>query len=382
MTQPDSASLFFEVLEMVKTEFEIKDAYLDHGVPTFIIIPPSDIKEKIERLYSKLKLRNLGITIRQNETETKLLVSPILYTSQEPKKFFGIDYSILLFIATIVTVTISGYLTVLGYIEILKILNKRPADEFSFLWIQTALYTISVMSIIGLHELGHTIACRMNHVEASLPLFIPGIPGLTIGTFGAIIRQKELARNRDQLFDIGFAGPLVGFVVSMIVSYFGYSLSLPVSLADYQLVASKISSVDFLYPPLLFLFLEPYLLPRSFSYFLHPLALAGWVGTLITFLNVLPIGQLDGGHVARAVFGPRWHRILAYISIFVMFLTGWWSMAFVVIFFMKFEHPGTLDDVSPLSQGRKVLTLLLIFMMISCFTFSSDSIVAALLFRA
>jgi membrane-associated protease RseP (regulator of RpoE activity) len=268
-----------------------------------------------------------------------------------------------------------SYLTTQCYIDILRTVGKiGQNEEFSFLWGQTALYTISVMSIIGLHELGHLLACRINHVDASFPIFIPGIPGITLGTFGAVIRQKGPALNRNQLFDIGFTGPFVGFITAMIVSSFGYSLSLPVTRAEFELISARLGPSGFVSLPLAFTLLEPYLMPNpgSFTHFLHPLAFAGWMGTLITFLNAFPIGQFDGGHVARAVLGSRGHRVASYVATIAMFLTGWWSMA-ILAFFLRFDHPGTLDDVSPLSPNRRALALLFIVIFVACLTISPDS---------
>ncbi len=377
MAQPSSPSPFFEILEIVKTEFEPKDAYVEEDTPTFIIPLTPNFKEKIESLRLKLKQRGFEVIIGQAETGVKLLVFTVEPTPVQSKRALSLNYPLILFIATVLSVTFSGYLTVSNYVNILKTLGEvRPGDEASFLWGQTALYTLAVMSIVGLHELGHTIACRINHVEASFPVFIPGIPGITLGTFGAVMRQKEPALNRDQLFEIGFSGPIVGFITALVVSYFGYSMSLPVSRAEYDLIRAAVGPSQVVYLPLIFMLLGPYLLPRSpnsFIYFLHPLALAGWMGTLITFLNIFPIGQLDGGHVARAVLGPRLHRKLSYIATFVMVLAGWWSMALLAILLIRFEHPGALDDVSPVSRNKKMLALLAVGIFFASLTLTPDS---------
>lgn len=377
MAQSSSPSSFFEIRDIVKTEFEPKDAYMEEGVPTFIISLTSNFKEKIENLRLKLKQQGYGIIIRQTDAGIMLLAFTVAPTTIQHKRTLSLNYPLILFLATIITVAVSGYFIASNYLSILLILGKiKPGDTASFLWRQTALYTLAVMCIVGLHELGHTIACRVNHVEASFPIFIPGIPGVTLGTFGAVIRQKGPALNRDQLFEIGFSGPVIGFVTSLIVSYFGYSMSLPVSRAEYDLVGLTVGPSQVIYLPLIFMLLGPYLLPSSpssFIYFLHPLALAGWIGTLITFLNIFPIGQLDGGHVARAVLGPRLHKTVSYIATLVMILTGWWSMALLAILLVRFEHPGALDDVSPVSRNKKILVLLAVAIFFSCLTLAPDS---------
>jgi len=133
---------------------------------------------------------------------------------------------------------------------------------------------------------------------------------------------------------------------------------------------------------LFFLFLGSWVFPNpnAFTHVLHPLALAGWAGTLITFLNAFPIGQLDGGHVFRALLGRVWHRRLGYVMILLMFLAGWWSMAFLVMLLIRVDHPGALDDVTPLSPRRKLLALAFVAMFVAVFTLSPDGPLAMLLF--
>jgi membrane-associated protease RseP (regulator of RpoE activity) len=231
------------------------------------------------------------------------------------------------------------------------------------------------MSILGLHELAHYFACRKHNVQATLPLFIPGIPGISpLGTFGAIIRQKSQTLNRNQLFDIGISGPLVGFLVSLLVSFLGYSWSVPVTMEEYAKIELTMGSGQSILLPALFIFLRPYIFPtqNSFSYFLHPIAIAGWLGTLLTFLNCFPIGQLDGGHVSRAALGPKWHRRISYLMMGVMALTGWWVMAVLSFFLLGGKHPELLDERAPLSKKRKIMALLLIVMFLACFTLSPD----------
>lgn len=370
MVNQDSTSSFFDILEIVKTEFQVKDSYLEGDIPTFIIAPEPHIKEKIKRIRFKIRSKGLEIILHRSDDGLKLRAVSFMSHIAPAKGFFRLHYRKILFIATIITVTISGYFNASNYVRLLNILGREEN-----LWKVTALYTISVMSILGLHELAHVIACRIHNVEVSLPIFIPGIPGVSIlGTFGAIIRKKIPPLNRDELFDIGFSGPFIGFLISLLVSYLGYSWSIPVSNEEYALIESTVGSGQTILLPALFMALRSYIFPNqnSFTYFLHPIAIAGWLGTLLTFLNTFPIGQLDGGHVSRAVLGPKWHRMLSYVMTGVMFITGWWVMALLVIFLLNGRHPEILDDISPLSRNRKILSLLLIVIFASCFTLSPD----------
>lgn len=389
LSSQDSTRLFFEVQETIRTEIQPKDSYLRGNIPTFIIPYSPQFKEKAENLRNKLRPKGFEIILQKINGDVLLQVIPLPTQLKPSKRFFKLNLSVILFIATIITVTISGYLTSQSYITLLKSLadynGRSLPDENLYLFELTALYAISIMAIIGLHEVGHTIACRIHHIDASLPTFIPGIPGITPGTFGAVIIQKEPTLNRNQLFDIGLAGPLVGFIVSMIVSIIGYSWSIPVSQGEYMYIVSKLGGSQVLLPPTLIMLLQHYIFtssPNTFTYFMHPLALAGWMGTLITFLNVFPIGQLDGGHISMAILGSKWHRILSYIMIGVMILVGWWAMAFLVILLITAKHPGTLDSVSDLSKNRKIIgLLLLVVIFISCFTLSPDSPLWPLIFK-
>lgn len=381
MSSADSVEFFFDVSEIVNTEFHIKDSFLKEGIPTFIISGTIPLKDKYKNLRKKLKQKELEGLLKKWDGDILLQVIPIKKHSAKKGRLFKWNVSFILFIATIITVTISGYLSSVGYIRLLKILGEYNGQMFSvpneslYLLGLTALYVISIMGAIGLHELGHTMACRLHHIEASLPIFIPGIPGTIPGTFGAIIMQKEPALNRDQLFDIGIMGPLIGFIAAVIVSTIGYSWSIPVSQGEYLYVVSKIGQLDTVFPSALFLLLRSYIFPTptGYEYLLHPMAVAGWISILITFLNVFPIGQFDGGHVARAILGPKWHRRLSYIMTGFMIIAGWWTMAIFVWFFMKADHPGTLDNVSALSTKRKIGGIVLLVIFASCFTLSPES---------
>jgi membrane-associated protease RseP (regulator of RpoE activity) len=385
----DSGKLFFEVQEIVRSEFQPKDSYLHGSTPTFIIPYSPQISSQVESLRDKLRSKGLWIILRRVEDNVVLQVVPLPKQAQPSRGFFRSKLSLILFIATIITVTISGYLTSQSYITVLQSVasyNGKPQPSGNtYLFELTALYAVAIMAIVGLHELGHTLACRRHRINASMPTFIPGIPGVTPGTFGAVIMQREPTMNRNQLFDIGLAGPLVGFIVSVIVSIIGYSLSIPVSQAEYQYVVSGLGGSQSLLPPVLIMLLGHYILPGSantFTYFMHPLALAGWMGTLITFLNIFPIGQLDGGHVSMAILGAKWHKILSYAMMVVMVLIGWWAMAFLVVFLISARHPGTLDNVSALSRNRKIIGIILIVVIfVCCFTLSPDSLLWPLFFK-
>ena len=214
------------------------------------------------------------------------------------------------------------------------------------------MFTAAVMAIIGAHEMAHKLASNKHGVEATYPYFIPGLP--PIGTFGAVIQQKSMAPNRDALFDLGMSGPVIGFIITIFVTIVGLQLS--------QLTFTLPENASPLQVPLLFDLIAANFPPigRGTILLLHPVAYAGYIGMLVTMLNLLPAGQLDGGHVARVLLGDRARTILSYIAILALLLIGAWLMAILVFFLVRYPHPGSLDDVSPLSMSRKLVAIALI----------------------
>jgi membrane-associated protease RseP (regulator of RpoE activity) len=221
-------------------------------------------------------------------------------------------------------------------------------------------FAITVMTILLFHEFGHYFLARAHRVDSSLPFFIPAPPVFLIGTFGAFIRMRTLPPNRRALFDIGAAGPWAGFVVAVPAVVFGLELSeiRPLNPAEGGLILGD---------SLLFSWLTSLVLgvdSKNVTIILHPIALAGWFGLLVTGLNLLPAGQLDGGHVAYAVFG-RLHRwisrgILAFVIL--LGLTGWpgWIVWGFLLLLLGLGHPPPRDPVTPLDRRRvaaAVLTL-------------------------
>jgi membrane-associated protease RseP (regulator of RpoE activity) len=252
-----------------------------------------------------------------------------------------------LFFATLGTVFLSGYLQsdIVGAI----------------------LFTGAIIAILGSHEMGHKLLADKHAVEATYPYFIPGLP--PIGTFGAVIQQKSLPPNRDALLDIGSTGPLMSFFVSIPITIIGIIFSsytwipegsptLPVPIL-FQLIGLVFQPLGAV-PPLP---AEPgnYLLGVS----PNPLAFAGWVGMLVTMLNLVPVGMFDGGHVARSLVGKKAHRSLSYLGIILLFII-WYPMAFLALFFAFHQHPGPLDDVSQPTTLRKLVALGLIAVFILC----------------
>lgn len=265
-----------------------------------------------------------------------------------------------LFCGTIMTVMIDGYYRAISTNSIAKV-----GDPL----VIAILYTVSLMGILGIHELGHIIASKKHKLRVSWPYFIPGIPIVGfIPTFGALIMSRGLIINRNILFDVGISGPIAGLIVAILVSTYGAYVSPLISDSVAQEFSAKQGLVD-IHSSILMdatIALAGKHVPGK-EIVMSPVLLAAWFGFLITFLNLLPAWQLDGGHVARATFGIKWHRILTYASIGILAATGYFIMAFfVLIFSMRSQDVRPLDDVSPLSSKRKKMFVFIMILAFLC----------------
>jgi membrane-associated protease RseP (regulator of RpoE activity) len=274
----------------------------------------------------------------------------------------------LLFLLTVVTTTLVG---ANHYWSFLTDLGARQVDlstmelVFNGFW-----YSGTILAILGCHELGHYYACRYYDVDASLPFFIPAPLPLT-GTLGAFIRIREPIQTKKMLFDIGIAGPIAGFVVAVPTLFIGLWMSTVVEVPQDTSLLS-------LGEPLLFQGAAHLVwgsLPDHVSINMHPMAFAAWFGLLATALNLFPIGQLDGGHIAYAVLGRRSsHLTLGMVAaaIALAFFSAswvvWTGLMIVMLLLFGRHHPRTFDELQPLDGVRMNLAVAALLMFILCFT--------------
>jgi membrane-associated protease RseP (regulator of RpoE activity) len=260
---------------------------------------------------------------------------------------------VLLFCATFLTTTIAGSFQA----------GVNPFADPRLL-VHGLPFSATLMGILLVHEMGHFVLSRVHGVEATPPFFIPGPPFL-IGTFGAFIRMRT-PTDRRALFDVGAAGPWAGFVVAVPAALYGLTLSQvqPLVPASSGLVLGD---------SLIFAGLAKLALgvsPSEVTIILHPIALAGWFGLFVTFLNLLPVGQLDGGHVVYALLGRHhWWVARATLGLIVVLaLLGWrgWAMWAVLVFMIGLDHPPTLDS-TPLDAPRTVAAFLTILLFAATF---------------
>ncbi len=257
---------------------------------------------------------------------------------------------------------------------ILTVLSETAAGNLTPL-IKGLVFTFTLLTILGAHELGHYFACRHYGIRATLPFFIPAPPLITpFGTFGAVIKIKEPIRSRRALFDIGIAGPLAGFAFALPAAIIGLIFATPAPPSEIAAAAAN-GGLQF-NDPLLFVLVTKLLgLPKWIEW--NPVYWAAWATLLVTALNLFPVGQLDGGHVLYAIAGRRIHmwisRIvavscagLAVFSIVVHQPPVYLLWTFVLLFLMKVGHPPVIEE-EPLGTARITLAIISAVVFLLCF---------------
>jgi len=345
---PFAQTEFEQITTLVSEEFQIEEALLEHNIPTYYLKQPQETKHAFLRLLKKLEAMNsIAILRRQNG---KIFLKIVPKPATKPS---NIMINWLLFFATIGTTFITGYLLSVGLTDPI---------------IGGATYAIAIMAVSGVHEMGHKLTADKEGIEATPPYFIPGPPAMLggFGTFGAVIFQKSLPANKDALFDIGSSGPIFGFIIATIVTAVGMTMAIPAALTEGTYLPTPLLSI--LIYELLFNFgMIPPTPPEPQRLFMHPVEFAGWVGMVVTMLNLLPAAMLDGGHIARSLAGEKTRSVLMVVSILLLIISGFWLMAVLVLFLAMQRHPGPLDDVSSLSTSRKLLTILLVAIFVLVF---------------
>ena len=340
---------FEKITPIVASEFQIQEALMEHGIPTYYLKWPQETKQVFLRLLKNLEAMELIAFLRKVDGRIVLKVVP-----KPPVKPSNPRTNLILFVATVATTFTTGYFwfTQTGINPI----------------ISGVMFSASILTVLGVHEMGHFVTANKKEIDATSPYFIPGPPPL--GTLGAVIMQKSLPRNRDALFDVGANGPIAGFIVALILSAIGLMVLIPSSIpptgdpldlmpTSWILLARVLSGLNLLPQA-----------PPNGSLLLHPITWAGWAGMVVTMLNLLPAAMLDGGHVARSTLtGNKTRLVLTFASVALLLLVGteFVIMAFLIVFMSMFKHPGPLDDVSSLSRNRKLLTVAIVAVFILAF---------------
>ena len=342
---------FEELYDQIESVFQIYDVASDDGTLFFYGIPNEDLKEIYQKLWTPFAEMGYQFAIKYELGEHILIASPFV---DKPERVW---INALLAIATIFTTMFVGA-------RMFGVDLANNPSQFT----QGLPFTLAIMTVLGSHEMGHYIAARMHGMHTSLPYFIP-FPTI-IGTMGAIIKHRGPIPSRKALFDVGVAGPLIGLAASIFVTIIG--LNLPAVAPSQDMMMMELQN-----PPLFEMLVN---LVGSVGEFIHPVAFAGWVGMLVTLLNLLPSGQLDGGHVLRAMMGEKakyvssmMPYILLVIGIYVTFITKqsgfiWIFWALLLSLFAAAGHPTPLDDEIELDNNRMAIGVLTFVLGILCFT--------------
>jgi membrane-associated protease RseP (regulator of RpoE activity) len=229
-------------------------------------------------------------------------------------------------------------------------------------------FAFPLILILMAHEMGHYILALKNNIRSTLPYFIP-FPNI-IGTMGAVIKMKSAIPDRKALMDVGMAGPLAGAIIAIPTTLIGIALSTikTVPAASEMAEGGIILGESLLFKLLTWLVHGP--LPANAQIIIHPMAFAGWVGLLVTFMNLFPASQLDGGHISYALFGSR-HKTIGKITCLIFAILGiyyWpWYIWMIFVFFIGLGHPPPINDINPIDKKRRILGIIcLLLFVLTC----------------
>jgi membrane-associated protease RseP (regulator of RpoE activity) len=349
------------ITALVADLFEI-DAHYRQGENLVLSLSFRYRREKSLKLL-KDRLKTAGYSFTLNETE-----EPLLLTINPKPRFRIPRLNVILFAATLFTVYVVPVFV--RSLAVAPTFRAALDDTVAALGRGDGLqFTVAMISILFVHEMGHFLAGRRRSIVTSLPYFIPA-PNI-IGTFGAIIKSKSPFWNRRDLIEVGAAGPIAGWVVAVAWLLYGLSQSTvqhvflfpPGALffsLDGESILMRLATLGILGPA-----------PPMHFYYLSEAAFAGWVGLLVTAINLLPIGQLDGGHILYGLFRRHQHKLglvatLALIALGFQSFMWWVFAAFGLIFGMY--HPPTLDDARPPGTAAAVMGVVALLILVVSFT--------------
>ncbi len=332
----------YKIMEILENYFYIYDYKINETSLQFYVYPKFG-KESFKVLSTILpKLpKNYGIELKPTHGHVLIEIK---------KEKNGKILNIILLIATVMSTTLTGS-TFYGKFDL----------------IGGFIFSLAVMFVLGSHEMGHYLVAKRWRMRTSLPYFIP-FPTI-IGTLGAVIKYKGIIPNRRALFDVGVAGPLTGIAAAVIVLFIGLKLPFKPEIHGKGEVLLLGNS------PLFSLIAT--LAGFKSNSFIHPIAFAGWIGLFVTFINLIPVGQLDGGHILRAMIG-KYSDVVSRIIPFLLIAAGlyigsysghfWIMWGLITMFFSLYPHPGPVDDDTPLDKKRYAIGILTFILGLACFT--------------
>ncbi|MEE9474947.1 MAG: site-2 protease family protein [Candidatus Hydrothermarchaeaceae archaeon] len=337
----------------VESGFDVHDSAVGKGAVSFHVSPRYSHEESYEAVFKEFEGSDYVPFYRKTGEGLKVLIAPRKMKKRKARPIVHLA----LLILTAITVTWAGY--------------EWWADGNIG---QSIMFAAALMGILGIHELGHSLTARRREIEATLPFFIPAPPMIfPFGTLGAVIFMGSPVKDRNSLIDVGLSGPIAGFLICIPIAIIGLKLSTVAPL-------SIITEDEYIFTmPLILQLLSEYIFKGAIDSNMviqpHPIAMAAWAGFFVTALNVLPMGQLDGGHVIRGLF-PAHFRKIYYMMAFLLFVVGIlfispiWIFWVILIWLMtKLDHPGPLNDVSEMEPRKKIYgAVILLLLLVLCFT--------------
>ena len=356
-----------DVNSIVSSYFEIGNRNFTLDTLTFEILN-HDFKSRFVQLAQNLEQRDLFCHLEKTPQGVFVLVRR--YPPRKKRRWLSSTWTPrILFGVVIFWVMMDGFF---------RTNQLNTLTEFGDPLQVAAIYTLSLLGILGVHEAGHLIVAKLHRLKTSWPYFLPGIPFLpifgwpstVIPTFGAVISSRSLTVNRHILFDVAIAGPIAGLIIAILVSIFAAYTAPVIDMEQYEELfeEGRVTQWSLGEPLIMSWSLDLFGKNGDQEVIMTPYLYAAWIGFLITFLNLLPAWQLDGGHMARAMFGSKWHRVATYASIGVLvWPLGYWFMAMFILLLMS-RSPGVtpLDDVSPLPNSRKLMYAIVVVFAFLC----------------
>jgi len=382
-----------ELDALVRQFFKIEDITYGSPKQPFVVryrglLITKDSPTGFDRIAEALQPHKLVPLIRNEDGSQVLLLMP----EPEARGKLNPRLNVILFLLTLISVLVTG-----GLYSTQTDLPTRTWQAIAVLIKNGWPFAVSLLAILGTHEFGHYFAGRKNGVKVTLPYFIP-FPLSLFGTMGAFINMRSIPKNRRALFDLAVTGPMSGFVVSIIILFIGLSLStlnqIPLSIpveGSYQMEGNsllylfmKFITFGKLLPepqnisglPLLVYWVRYFFTGLPFPWgatdvMLHPVAWAGWAGLLVTGINLIPAGQLDGGHIFYTLMGKQasdraFPFIVGLLAVMGFFWNGWWLWA-ALIFFLGRRHAEPLDQITELDGKRKILGFIALIVFVLVF---------------
>ncbi|MEM1982273.1 MAG: site-2 protease family protein [Sulfolobales archaeon] len=368
-----------ELMTIINKFFSVIESFRNNTFTEYVVISSKeDMEKSFSKLYDELVVMNYYPILYNTGDVTVLRV-----INGGKARLNVYRLSSILFGLTLISVLITGYFISLNFCNNLSLLGSRVAQ--SRIIYEMSLFALSVLIPLIMHEVGHLLIVKESNIPASYPIFIPAPIISPLGTFGAIVRMEFLPKNLTALLRLGISGPLMGFITSLIIFSISYSLSprIPIEVAQAALSEGLLGYIEIV-PVSVYLIMNliEMLSDGRFVTVLNPAAYASLIMILIHFINLLPIGQLDGGHVIRGVTSVKTHSMISLVTVLIMvifslmstlFLNGalvWLGVFSILALFLSGFKPhigvaNMLETSAPISIKTRILIIYFLILTLS-----------------